>query len=70
MRVVVIGVGAIGGPIAGHIAENKIDITVVTKYPDLAKVIESDGLTLQGIEKKRSIPIKAVASSQFVKFCT
>ncbi|MHA1995748.1 MAG: ketopantoate reductase family protein [Candidatus Hodarchaeales archaeon] len=62
MRVVVIGVGAIGGPIAAHIAENQVDVTVVTKYPDLANLIQTKGITLQGVENKRSIPIKAVAT--------
>jgi 2-dehydropantoate 2-reductase len=60
MRVVVIGVGAIGGPVAAHIAENQVDITAVTKYPDLADLIQSKGLKLQGVEKERYIPIQAV----------
>ena len=62
MRVAVIGVGAIGGPVAGHIAENDIDLTVVTKYTQLAELIETKGLKLQGVEKERYIPIPAVPS--------
>ncbi|PWI48091.1 2-dehydropantoate 2-reductase [Candidatus Heimdallarchaeota archaeon B3_Heim] len=62
MKVAVIGVGAIGGPVAAHIAENQFDITVVTKYPDLAKLIQTKGIKLQGLEKERYVPIKAVPS--------
>lgn len=60
LRVAVIGVGAIGGPIAAHLAENEIDITVVTKYPELAQTIQSKGLRLQEEEKSRFIRMKAV----------
>ncbi|MFX0208962.1 MAG: ketopantoate reductase family protein, partial [Candidatus Hodarchaeota archaeon] len=62
MRVAVIGVGAIGGPIAAHIAENAVDITVVTKYPELADLIESKGIKLQGLETERYVSMKAVPS--------
>ncbi|MHA2224788.1 MAG: ketopantoate reductase family protein [Candidatus Hodarchaeales archaeon] len=60
MRVAVIGVGAIGGPIAAHLVENDIDVTVVTKYPKLAQTIQSKGLRLQEGKESRFIRIKAV----------
>lgn len=62
MRVAVIGAGAIGGPIAAHMAEQNIDITIVTKHPELAEVIKTQGLRLTGVEKERSVPINAVPS--------
>lgn len=60
MRVAVIGVGSIGGPIAAHLTENDIDVTVVTKHPDLATLIQSKGLKLQGMEETRYVSMKAV----------
>jgi 2-dehydropantoate 2-reductase len=61
LRVAVIGAGAIGGPIAAHIAENDLDITIVTKHPDLAEKIQKIGIKLVGnLEKPREIPMKAV----------
>ncbi len=60
LRVVVVGAGAIGGPIAAHMAENHVDITLVTKHPDLAETIKTRGLQLKGLEKFRSVLIKAV----------
>ncbi|MFX0181630.1 MAG: ketopantoate reductase family protein [Candidatus Hodarchaeota archaeon] len=62
MRVAVIGVGAIGGPIAAHIAENGVDITAVTKYKDVADLIQSKGIKLQGLETERYVSMKAVPS--------
>ncbi|MFX0171902.1 MAG: ketopantoate reductase family protein [Candidatus Hodarchaeota archaeon] len=62
MRVAVIGVGAIGGPIAAHIAENAVDIVTVTKYPELADLIQSKGIKLQGLETERYVSMKAVSS--------
>ncbi|MFQ5980146.1 MAG: ketopantoate reductase family protein [Candidatus Heimdallarchaeota archaeon] len=56
----VIGVGSIGGPIAAHLTESDIDVTVVTKHPDLATLIQSKGLKLQGVEESRHVPMKAV----------
>lgn len=62
VRVAVIGVGAIGGPIAAHIAENGVDITAVTKYPYVADLIQSKGIKLQGLETERHVSMKAVPS--------
>ncbi|MFW9853750.1 MAG: ketopantoate reductase family protein [Candidatus Thorarchaeota archaeon] len=60
MRIVVIGIGAIGGPLAAHIAENGVDAIVVTKYPALAKTIQDRGLKLQEEGKFRFVQMKAV----------
>ncbi|MFX0051905.1 MAG: ketopantoate reductase family protein [Candidatus Hermodarchaeota archaeon] len=62
MRVAVIGVGAIGGPIAAHIAENAVDITAVTKHPELADLIKSKGIKLEGLETERYVSMRAVPS--------
>ncbi len=67
MRVAVIGAGAVGGPIAAHIAENKIDITIVTKHPELADLIQTKGIKLQGFENNRYVSIKAVPSIHQLK---
>lgn len=60
MRIAVIGVGAIGGPIAAHLVENGIDLIGVTKHPELAETIQERGLQLQGVEKSRLVRMKAV----------
>ncbi|MHA2296095.1 MAG: ketopantoate reductase family protein [Candidatus Hodarchaeales archaeon] len=60
MRVAVIGIGAVGGPVAAHLAENNVDVTAVTKHADLAELIRTKGLKLQGKEKVRSVAINAV----------
>ncbi len=67
MRVVVIGVGAIGGPIAVHLAENEVDVTVVTKYPELVDLIQRKGLKLLGVETERYVSMKAVSSVDQLK---
>ncbi|MFW9915733.1 MAG: ketopantoate reductase family protein [Candidatus Thorarchaeota archaeon] len=60
MRVAVVGVGAIGGPIAAHLVENDVDVIAVTKHPKLAATIQTKGLRLQGAEEARAVRIKAV----------
>ncbi len=60
MRVVVVGAGAIGGLVAIHLAEHDIDITLVTKYPELADKVKSHGIHVQGVEKARDIVMDAV----------
>ncbi len=60
MRVVVIGIGAIGGPIAAYLVENDVDTTVVAKYPELAEAIRTKGLKLQGTEESRYVRMNAV----------
>ncbi|MFQ5978021.1 MAG: ketopantoate reductase family protein [Candidatus Heimdallarchaeota archaeon] len=61
LRVVVVGVGAIGGPIAAHLVENGIETVAVTKYPELAETIQKNGLQLHGVdEETRSVRMVAV----------
>jgi 2-dehydropantoate 2-reductase len=60
MRVVVVGVGAIGGPLAVNLAEKKLDLTVVTKHRSLAEKITNEGLYLKSIGKIKTAKIKAV----------
>ncbi|MFW9780176.1 MAG: ketopantoate reductase family protein [Candidatus Heimdallarchaeota archaeon] len=60
MRIVVAGIGAIGGPLAAHLAENGLDITAVTKYPSLAKKIQNKGLKLEEEGESRLVKMKAV----------
>lgn len=63
LRVAVIGVGAIGGPIAVHLVEHGIEPIVVTKYPELAETIQKEGLQLLGVdEETRSVRMTAVPS--------
>jgi ketopantoate reductase len=52
MQVVVMGIGAIGGLLAARLAENKIDVTAVTKHADLAKRIKDLKFILKKISNK------------------
>ncbi len=67
MRVLVVGVGAIGGLVAAHIAENNIDVTTVTKYADLANLIQTKGIKLQGLEQERYVQMKAVPEVKYLQ---
>ncbi|MHA2370064.1 MAG: ketopantoate reductase family protein [Candidatus Hodarchaeales archaeon] len=63
MRVAVIGIGAIGGPLAAHLVEanlSDVDVIAVTKHPELAEIIQKRGLQLQGVEESRLVRMKAV----------
>lgn len=60
MKIVVIGVGAIGGPLAVNLAKDGLDLTVITKHTSLAEKIEKEGLFLQSNGKVTTARIKAV----------
>ncbi|MHA2296555.1 MAG: ketopantoate reductase family protein [Candidatus Hodarchaeales archaeon] len=60
LRVVVIGAGAVGGPVAIHMVEHGVDVTLVTKYQELAEKIRNDGLIIEGVERARKVMINAI----------
>jgi ketopantoate reductase len=60
MRVAVVGMGAIGGPIAVGLALNKIDVVAITKHSSLAKKIQSEGFTLKTEDEEVTIKIPSV----------
>jgi ketopantoate reductase len=63
LRVAVIGIGAIGGPLAAHLVEanlSDVDVIAVTKHPELAETLQTKGLQLQGVEEPRMVQMKAV----------
>ena len=62
MRICIIGAGAIGGVVAGALAKEGYDITLVTKHADTAEKINSSGIEVKGSYGDFTIPIPAVAS--------
>ena len=60
MRVVVIGAGAIGGPVAAAIVKNGFDVTLITKYEELAEMISNQGLIVKDIGDHSRTVIKSV----------
>ncbi len=60
MRIAVVGMGAIGGPIAVGLALHKIDVVTITKHSSLAKKIQSEGFTLQKENVEVTIKIPSV----------
>ena len=64
MRICIIGAGAIGGVVAGILAREKYDVSLVVKHSDLAKKISGTGLEVSGTCGSFSIPLPAVATPE------
>lgn len=60
-RICIVGPGAIGGVIAGVLAREGFNITLVTKYEELAQKISSTGIEVQGFRGHFTQPIPSVA---------
>ncbi len=58
-RIVVIGAGAIGGVTAGFMAKSGHNVTIITKYPDLAEKIREEGLLITGVKGTHNVKMKA-----------
>ncbi len=59
-EIAVIGAGAIGGTTAAFMAEAGYSVEIVTKYPELARKIESEGILITGVRGKQRVKMKAV----------
>ena len=58
-RVLIMGCGGIGGVFAAHLADNPaIDLLVVSRNPDIAHAVNSDGLQLSGIDGERTVRVE------------
>jgi len=59
MHIAVIGAGAIGGLIAGYLADKNEDVTLIVK-PQQVPLLESSGLRINGVrgEKNITIPVR------------
>ncbi len=55
-----IGAGAIGGVTAAYMARSGLDVTLVTKHPEVAEMANGAGLQLRGVRGEAKIPVPAV----------
>ncbi len=60
--IVVVGAGAVGGATAALLHRQGYRVTLVCKYPEVARQISGEGLRLHGMGKEMKIPIPAVAT--------
>lgn len=67
MRICIIGAGAIGGVVAGILAREGNDITLVTKHRDSADLISKSGIEVSGSCGEFTIAIPAVATAEELK---
>lgn len=61
MKILLIGVGSIGGSLAAFIKKSGYDITLIAKQEEYAKKISEEGLKISGVKGNFCIPIKAFA---------
>ncbi len=51
MKIVVIGAGAVGAVVAGHLADLNYDVQLVCKHREILESIENNGLRIEGIKE-------------------
>ena len=61
-RILIEGVGSVGGVIAGELLERGVDVTLVTGNPAIAAAINRDGLALSTPTRSFTVPARAWAS--------
>ena len=61
-RVVLIGAGAVGGYVAGHMTRAGHDVTVIDPWPEHVEYMRRTGLELSGLtpEERFTVPMKAL----------
>ena len=66
-RICIIGAGAIGGVVAGTLAKEKYNLTLVVKHPDLAGKIGKSGIELSGHFDNFTVAIPVVVTPEKLK---
>ena len=61
-RIAMVGSGAVGGYVAGHMVRNGADVTLIDAWPEHVEKMNTDGLSLRGTTDAESheMPVKAI----------
>jgi len=62
-RILVVGAGAIGSVVAAILTHENYDVQLVTKYPELAKMISKEGIEISGYRGDIRVSIPSVAQT-------
>ncbi len=57
-RIAVVGAGAVGGYVGGHLARNGYDVTLIDPWPEHIEAIRSDGLRLTGVTPEETCAVR------------
>jgi 2-dehydropantoate 2-reductase len=57
-RIVVVGCGAVGGYIGGHLAHAGLDVTLVDPWPEHVETMRTKGLSITGMSDAEAIVVK------------
>ena len=60
MKIACVGVGAIGGSLAGFIAKDGGDILLIDGWKEHVEVMNENGLTLDGIVGNHNVSVNAI----------
>ena len=61
-KICIIGAGAIGGITAAYMAKAGLNVTLVTKHPEIAAIARGEGLKISGVRGSGRIRVPAVTS--------
>jgi 2-dehydropantoate 2-reductase len=60
-RIAVVGAGAVGGYVGGHLAAAGADVTLIDAWPEHVEAMRRDGLMLSGLTPAEKITVKVKA---------
>jgi len=59
-RIVIMGAGAVGGYVGGHLARNGEDVTLIDPWPEHIEFIRQNGLHLSGTQGQHLVRVKTL----------
>ncbi|HSD99319.1 MAG TPA: 2-dehydropantoate 2-reductase N-terminal domain-containing protein, partial [Burkholderiales bacterium] len=61
-RIVVMGAGAVGGYVGGHLTRAGHDVTLIDPWPEHVEAMRRDGLQLSGLTaaERHTVPVNAL----------
>ncbi len=57
-RIAVVGAGAVGGYVGGHLARNGYDVTLIDPWPEHVEAIRGDGLAMEGVTAEEACTVR------------
>jgi hypothetical protein len=69
-RVLIVGCGAIGGVMAGHLLEVGYDVTLLTTNTEIARALREQGIRVRGEAVPQSVPFSKLSMGAFCRSTT
>jgi len=66
-RILIVGAGAVGGIVAALLTKNGYNVTLLTKYPEVARLAKTSGLIVMGNSGEHKVKVRTIATADQLK---